>query len=190
MGIGKQSRLHAIAVTALSVLVLGACSNAPQKADEVTSPRQAVIEEKQKEAAELQAKIDGLTKEKQAELAKSNAGQKKLPYILAETDSALKLAEQYRKNASKQKDEARKSEQTERANKAQGIADQKGVDLIAVRKEVYASLGKVSALDKQIKALTTIKTRAEQVAKAEAAELAKLKQTSGSKVAGSPKKSM
>jgi hypothetical protein len=158
---GDQIRAIGIGTLTVSLLVLGACSEVHTTSH--LSP-QAQKEAGKKEAAAKAKQIAQLNDQKKAQLKLSEDAKKKLPTLLAQSDSALKLAHQYNDMAAKEKNPAKKAELRERATKAQTIADQKSTELINAQKNIYETLGVIRGLDAKIASLTAEKKKAEQVA--------------------------
>jgi hypothetical protein len=157
----EKVRAIAIGAVTVSLMVLGACSEI--RTSNHMSP-QAQKEASKKDAAAKAQQIAKLSDQKKQQLKLSDDAKKKLPVLLAQSDSALRLVEQYKNMAAKEKNPMRKSQLTERANKAQVIADQKSAELIDAHKSIYETLGQVRDIDSKIAALTAEKKRAEQVA--------------------------
>jgi hypothetical protein len=157
----EQIRAIAIGAVTVSLLGLGACSDT-HTANQV-SP-QARVQASKKEAAAKAQQIAKLADEKKAEQKRADDAKKQLSVLLAQSDSAFKIADQYKNMAAKEKNAAKKLELQQRASKAQKVADQKASDLITTHKSIYDSANHVREIDAKIASLTAEKKRAEQLA--------------------------
>lgn len=187
MATNKQWKWNSLALAAVSLAVLAGCS---QDAKQDPSNAQKAKDPKQLEIAAKEKQISELKKAMSTEVAKAEAAKKRLPRILAESDAALRMAQSFRQTGAKQKNAERKTEILTRANKAQKFADEKSMEVLTVRREIYGSLNKARLLKKQLDTAIAQKEGAEKIAKAEASQVEKLKQTSGKQVASQEKKQM
>jgi hypothetical protein len=92
---------------------------------------------------------------KQVELAKSKIAldNKNIPLLLAESDVALKRAQNLKKEAAAVKNAKERQLAQNKATKAQDLADAKAQQLVADRQDLYAQLGAIAGLQKQIEGL-------------------------------------
>lgn len=150
-----------IGVIAVSLVVLSACSNV-HKANQA-SP-QAKQEAVKLEVAKKAQQIAQLNEQKKAEQKRAENAKKQLPILLAQSDSAMKLSNQFKTLAAKEKKTAKKLDLEQHANKAQKIADDKASELVNTHKSIYDSAGNVRELDAKIATLTAQKKQAEQLA--------------------------
>ncbi len=175
----SRSRWIALVTATVSLVVLAACAGINQKSVPVAkSSTELKIEDEQQKAEKRAAQLGLLKKDVQATKAQTEANKKKLLSILAESDSALRAAQQYSSAASKQRNLARKTEFAERATKAQELADQKSKELVTLRSGVYSDLGRIRVMNQQVNTLAAEDRRDEKVAKAEAKKPGKGKRNS------------
>lgn len=152
-----------LTATAVSLAVFAACVHNQKSAQDANS-KQVIAQQKKAEAAQKAKEIDALKAEvkKETELAKQLEA--KLPKLLTESDSRLRLAQQYQNNVAKSKDSKQKLELQQRATKAQAEADAKGQEIIATRTQMFTALDHVRVLNGEIKTLTAQKEQAERIA--------------------------
>jgi hypothetical protein len=151
----QKSALIAVAV---SLIVFTGCSQ------QNTESPQAKQEASKKQAEEKGKKIAELQQQKKAELARQDEAKKKIPVLLAKSDSALKLSEQFKNVAVKAKDPTKKSELQQKATKAQAVANEKSQEIMVTYKSIYEANNEVRKIDAKIATLTAEKKRAEQLA--------------------------
>lgn len=143
-----------VGVVAVSLIVLNGCSNTHTPKPVMPQDKQLAIRQK---AEQKKKQIAQLNSEKKNELKKSEAARKKLPIILAESDSAFKIANESKKRAAREKSASKKNAFEVRAEKAQQIADQKALDLTSMHKSIYDSANRVRELDAKIASLKSEK---------------------------------
>lgn len=148
-------------VIAVSLVVLAACSNVHKANQASPHAKQEAIKQ---QVAKKAQQIAQLNEQKKAEQKKAENAKKRLSIILAQSDSAMKLSNQFKNLAAKEKNAARKLELEQRAAKAQKIADDKASELVNTHKSIYDSASHVRDLDAKIATLTAQKKQAEQLA--------------------------
>jgi hypothetical protein len=137
----SYARWLTITICAITAACLACCSNrqANQTQKTAITPQQ-----------QQQIKVADLKKQMNDAKAKSDRDSKLIPNLLAQSDAALKQAQDLKDQAAKTKDKKAKKAITDKADKAQAQADAKAQQLVATRGDMYAQLDVVANLQHQI----------------------------------------
>lgn len=163
-------------VIGLSMLFTVGCSNTRQaaKAPEATQSEKQLQEKKQL-ADSKKLELATLEQKLKQTIAKRTQAQKQIPIVLGQSDTAFKLAKQYKTNAGNTKNPMSKKDLLAKSEKAQKLADQKALEMLTLRKVLYNEHPQILSLQKQVDAASKKKAAAEKVAKIEADRVHKLK---------------
>src|SRR5262249_28503336 len=142
-------RIRSCALVA-AVLICAGCS---QNAHKPIASHSKLVEYQQK--VELKREQINKLKSSLAKLQKQNAKDNQtIPRLLALSDTALKQAQSYAKEASDLKDAKKSKLIKDKAKKAQLAADARAIELVALRQNFNMRLMAMSRLQDKIKALS------------------------------------
>ena len=138
-----------VIISAAVAVCLSACTHTPQN-----NPPALKQADAKKQAALKQNRLLLLQAELKDRKNQVSADQKAIPRLLAQSDAALKQAQQFKRQQAALKDKKNAAVFQKRIDGAQRTADEQAAALVNTRQDLYAQFDAVADLQKQISALS------------------------------------